>query len=77
MDRPGAQQSVIYAAQLAPPPRAPENAQLAVLNTIFGGGFSSRINMNLREDKHWSYGVRSEVIPALGQRAYLTRSGAD
>jgi zinc protease len=41
---------------------------------MFGGAFSSRLNMNLREDKHWSYGVFSTMPDARGQRPYLTIS---
>jgi zinc protease len=74
MDRPGAQQSVIYGAQLIDPVTPRDRVQLQVVNGIFGGTFSSRINMNLREDKHWSYGVSSQVSPAVGQRMFLTRS---
>jgi zinc protease len=74
MDRPGSQQSVIYGVQLAPPRNSPDTVQLGVVNTIFGGSFSSRINMNLREDKHWSYGVGSQLPPAVGQRLYLSSS---
>ena len=74
MDKPGAQQSMIYAVQLAPPRNAPEAVQLGVVNNIFGGNFGSRINMNLREDKHWSYGVRSSVLPARSQGLYLSTS---
>jgi zinc protease len=44
------------------------------VNNIFGGSFASRINMNLREDKHWSYGVFSALPDARGQRPYLTIS---
>jgi zinc protease len=74
MDRPGALQSVIYGVQLAPPRNSPDAVQLGVLNNIFGGTFGSRINMNLREDKHWSYGVRSMLPSAVGQRMYLSQS---
>lgn len=74
MDRPGALQSVIYGVQLAPPRNSPDAVQLGVVNNIFGGTFSSRINMNLREDKHWSYGVRSQLPPAVGQRLFLSSS---
>jgi len=74
MDKPGAQQSVIYAVQLAPPRNAPDALQLQVVNNIFGGSFSSRINMNLREDKHWSYGVHASLPAAVGQRMYLSTS---
>jgi predicted Zn-dependent peptidase len=41
------------------------------MNAIIGGSFTSRLNMNLREDKHWSYGVRSSLPDARGQRPWL------
>jgi zinc protease len=47
---------------------------LELVNDVFGGAFSSRINMNLREDKHWSYGVRSTLSAARGQRPFLSIS---
>jgi zinc protease len=65
---------VIYGVQLAPPRNSPDAVQLGVVNNIFGGNFSSRINMNLREDKHWSYGVRSMLPSAVGQRLYISQS---
>ncbi|MYM84625.1 insulinase family protein [Duganella sp. FT50W] len=74
VDKPGAQQSVIYGAQLASPRNAPDDVELSVVNNVFGGSFSSRINMNLREDKHWSYGVSASLLPAVGQRLYLSMS---
>jgi zinc protease len=74
MDKPGALQSVIYGVQLAPPRNSPEAVPLGVVNNIFGGNFGSRINMNLREDKHWSYGVRSSLPSAVGQRLYMSTS---
>ena len=74
LDRPGALQSVIVGGQLTPPASAQDLVRLQMVNAVFGGNFGSRINMNLREDKHWSYGVRSEIIPALGQRMFMSRS---
>ncbi|HXW16015.1 MAG TPA: insulinase family protein, partial [Terriglobia bacterium] len=74
IDRPGSGQSVIFGAQLAPPLNDPDAVALQLVNDIFGGQFSSRINMNLREDKHWSYGVRSILPPARGQRPYISIS---
>jgi zinc protease len=74
IDRPGALQSMIYGAQLAPPRNSPEAVPLQVVNSIFGGTFSSRINMNLREDKHWSYGVSSQIPSAVGQRPFMSAS---
>ncbi len=42
-----------------------------MMNKVLGGDFTSRINMNLREGKHWSYGAVSQVVPAKGQRMYI------
>src|SRR3546814_13859481 len=36
-----------------------------------GGSFTARLDMNLREDKHWSYGARSMLADAEGQRTWL------
>jgi zinc protease len=74
VDRPGSGQSVIFGAQLAPPRNDPNAIPLELVNDIFGGTFSSRINMNLREDKHWSYGVFSFMANASTQRPYLSIS---
>src|SRR5579864_6933153 len=74
VERPGSGQSVIFGAQLAPPRNDPDALALQLVNDIFGGKFSSRINMNLREDKHWSYGVFSILPAARGQRPYISIS---
>jgi zinc protease len=74
LDRPGSQQSTIVAAQLAPPMNAPDAIPLALVNEVFGGSFSARINMNLREDKHWSYGVRAQLLNGVNQRTYASFS---
>ncbi len=44
---------------------------METMNDDFGGLFGSRLNLNLREDKHWSYGVRSILWPARGQRPFI------
>jgi len=74
IDRPGSGQSVIFGAQLAPPRNDPDSVYLQLVNDVFGGTFSSRINMNLREDKHWSYGVFAILPSARGQRPYISIS---
>ncbi|HLJ29391.1 MAG TPA: pitrilysin family protein [Candidatus Angelobacter sp.] len=74
IDRPGSGQSVIFGGQLGPPRNDPQDISLGLVNDVFGGNFSSRINMNLREDKHWSYGVFSFMANAEGQRPYLSIS---
>ena len=71
VDRPGSGQSMIFAAQFAPPPNDPEAVPIQVMNGVFGGGFSARINMDIREDKHWSYGAGAFLAPARGQRPYF------
>jgi len=71
MDRPGAQQSVIFAGHVAPPKANPDEVALETMNTILGGSFTSRINMNLREEKGWSYGASSLLYPAMGQRPFI------
>jgi zinc protease len=74
IDRPGSLQSVIFGGQLAPPRNDPDAVAIELVNDVFGGNFSSRINMNLREDKHWSYGVGSTLPATLGQRPYYSSS---
>ncbi|MFH0990100.1 MAG: pitrilysin family protein [bacterium] len=71
MDRPGSQSSIIFAGHPAPPYSDKENIAIETFNSILGGSFVSRINMNLREDKHWSYGAGSVIISAKGQRPYI------
>ncbi len=70
LDRPGAVQSQIIAGQLMPPMNVDNNIALTTMDDIFGGQFSSRLNMNLREDKHWAYGAYSRFYSARGQRPY-------
>jgi zinc protease len=74
LDRPGSLQSVIVGAQVARPKDAEELVQMQLVNNVLGGMFNSRMNMNLREDKHWSYGVYSQLRAALGQRPLLSIS---
>jgi zinc protease len=71
VDRPGAEQSVIIAGQLVPPKKNPDEFAFSTFNDAFGGAFVSRVNMNLREDKHWSYGAGSFAVDARGQRLWF------
>lgn len=57
--RPGAPQSELRIGQVAAPRDTPDYHALVVANTILGGQFVSRINLNLREDKGLTYGVRT------------------
>jgi len=71
IDRPGAQQSNIIVGQVTAPSSAPDALQMATMNQIIGGSFTSRVNLNLREDKHWTYGARSSLPEARGERPWL------
>ncbi|GAB2763834.1 M16 family metallopeptidase [Salinimicrobium soli] len=71
IDRPESQQSVIIAGNLTG--KYGEYPEVAVeqMMKILGGQFTSRINMNLREDKHWSYGAGGFVMGAQQERPFL------
>ncbi|WP_283420159.1 pitrilysin family protein [Sphingopyxis sp. Geo48] len=60
-DRPKSPQSVIMAGKVLTVKGSDEIEPLRAANDIFGGNFLSRFNMNLRETKGWSYGVRSRI----------------
>ena len=60
IDKPGAAQSVIMVGLIGASRTSPDFYSLTVMNTVFGGQFSSRLNMNLRERKGYTYGARSQ-----------------
>ncbi|MBP8098634.1 MAG: insulinase family protein, partial [Arenimonas sp.] len=70
VDQPGAIQSNIVVSQLAPPATDARTVDFDIANGVIGGDFTSRLNMNLREDKHWSYGAGSRANSSLGQRLW-------
>ena len=72
IDRPDSQQSAIMNAQIMPRYGFDEEMSLQAANGVLGGGFTARMNMNLREDKHWSYGARTQLQNTQGQRPLLT-----
>ncbi len=71
IDRPGSIQSIIFAGEIAPALDPKTEVSIETMNNILGGTFTSRINMNLREDKHWSYGSRSYLTGTRAQRPFL------
>ncbi len=74
IDKPGALQSVIFAGVVAPPRANPQEIAIEAMNDSLGGIFGARINMNLREDKHWSYGARTVLRDARSQRPYYVQA---
>jgi zinc protease len=72
--QPEAVQSTIVVGHSIPSFDAEGNTELTVLNAVFGGDFEARINMNLREDKGWSYGMGSGVRRnTSGDQAFMVR----
>ncbi|MCS0588705.1 M16 family metallopeptidase [Massilia norwichensis] len=59
VDKPGAPQTALRVTQLAASRKTPDYPAMQVMNAALGGLFSSRINLNLREEKGYSYGVFS------------------
>jgi zinc protease len=60
VDKPGAAQSQIRIGHVGVPRVHRDYFPLLVMNSILGGQFTSRINLNLREDKGYTYGARSQ-----------------
>jgi zinc protease len=71
IDKPGSPQSLILAGHVAPPTGTDNNLDITTMNDVLGGQFTARVNMNLREDKAWSYGAFTFMYNARGQRPWL------
>ncbi|MDT0574652.1 pitrilysin family protein [Croceicoccus sp. F390] len=71
IDRPDSPQSVIWAGRVLDRKGTDDLVPLGSANYVFGGNFLSRINMNLRETKGWSYGVRSMVQQPQDRASFM------
>ena len=71
VDRPDSAQSVILVGTPQAPRNPAEDTRVSAFNALFGGNFTSRVNMNLREAKGWSYGARSSVAGGRGPRTFM------
>jgi predicted Zn-dependent peptidase len=72
VNRPNSPQSFIYGGYLSPvDPKDPGIEDLFNANNALGGNFLARMNMNLRETKGWSYGVRGGVSQREGAVSYM------
>ncbi len=71
IDKKHSPQTLILAGELIPPGTSPETLTINTMNGILGGQFTARVNMNLREDKHWAYGAYTFTQNARGQRPWL------
>ena len=71
VNRPNSPQSVIYAGRVLPLTGLDLGHEaLDLANEVLGNGFLSRLNMDLREEKSWTYGVSSSVANPLGPRIF-------
>jgi zinc protease len=75
VDKPGAAQSVIQIGQVGVARSTPDYFPLLVLNSMLGGQFVSRINLNLREDKGYTYGARSSFDYRRGAGPFAASGG--
>ena len=74
IDKPGSPQSFILAGHLIPGLGTDRDVAIEAMNTVLGANFTARINMNLREEKGWSYGARTQLQNARGPRPYLVNA---
>ena len=75
VDKPGAAQSEIRIGHPGVARNTPDFFALQVLNTLLGGSFTSRLNMNLRETHAWTYGARSGFSMRQGAGPFTAQAG--
>jgi zinc protease len=75
VDFPGTPQTVVYFMRPMIKAGDPDEDALTVMNQILGGMFSSRLNLNLREDKGWTYGAFSFLAPRVGVGSFGAGAG--
>ncbi len=71
IDRPGSPQSYIRGGVVLPVKGLDDPLALRMANDAFGQMSTSRLSMDLREDKNWAYGVGSPFIDAREQLAWV------
>ena len=70
IDRPNSPQSVLLLARVLPLTGTQQGMEaLDLANEVIGNGFLSRLNMDLREEKSWTYGIRSSLPGVIGPRS--------
>ena len=75
VDKPGAAQSTFAIGNPGPPRSTADYYALQVMNVILGGTFTSRLNLNIREEKGYSYGASSSFAYGKGPGAF--KAGGD
>ena len=75
VDRPDSPQSIIVGGQRTGLKGTDDLLVLNTVNDALGGSFLSRLNMDLREEKHWSYGAGGRFQPSEFAAPYLLQAG--
>ncbi len=75
VDKPGAPQSQIRIGWLGVPRSTPDYFPIQVMNTILGGAFSSRLNLNLREKHGYTYGAASSFDMRMTAGPFAAMAG--
>jgi zinc protease len=75
IDKPGSAQSQIRVGWIGVARSTPDYFPLQVLNTVLGGSFTSRLNLNLRERRGYSYGAGSTFDMRLGPGPFTASAG--
>jgi zinc protease len=75
VDMPGTPQTQLRVAGIGAPRSTPDFRALQVMNNALGGLFSSRINMNLREEHGYSYGASSAFVFRRGAGPFVIAAG--
>ena len=75
VDKPGAPQTQLRVASIGAPRSSPDFRAIQVMNIALGGLFSSRINMNLREEHGYTYGASSQFLFRRGAGPFQSRRG--
>ncbi|MES2683355.1 MAG: pitrilysin family protein [Pseudomonadota bacterium] len=76
-DFPGAEQSVVAAADLSLPVTDAQHEAADLANAVLGGLFTSRLNINLREQKNWTYGAFSGLQESIGPGLFGARANIE
>jgi zinc protease len=75
VDKPGAPQTQIRIGWVAVPRATPDFFPIQVMNTVLGGAFSSRLNLNLREKNGYTYGASSFFDMRLAAGPFVAAAG--
>ena len=75
IDKPGAPQSQVRIGWVGVPRSTPDYFPITVMNTVLGGSFSSRLNLNLREKHGYTYGAQSQFDMRLSAGPFVAAAG--